>query len=51
MRQEDQGRGQATFELVEMVLGDPGRIEAESLGMNDLLGAEAIALGRGHCIE
>jgi hypothetical protein len=51
VRQEDEGRRQATFELVEMVLGDPCCIEAESLRMNDLLGAQPIALGRGHFIE
>src|SRR5262245_63061544 len=36
---------------MEMVLGNPGRIEAQALGMRDLLGGEAIALGRGRLIE
>jgi hypothetical protein len=34
-----------------MVLGDPDRIEAQPLRMDDLLGAQAIALGRGRLIE
>jgi hypothetical protein len=36
---------------MEMVLCDPDRIEAFSFGMNDLLGAQPIALGRGPLIE
>jgi hypothetical protein len=36
---------------MEMVLGDPRRIEAQSLRMEDLGGAEAIALGRRDLIE
>src|SRR6185436_12610206 len=51
VRQEDKGRRQAALELMEMVLGDPGSIEAEPLRMDDLLRAQPIAFGRGHCIE
>ncbi len=49
MGQEDEGRGQAALVLVEVVLGDPGRVEAAALGMDDLFGRQAVALGRiGH---
>ena len=36
---------------MEMVLGDPGRIEAQRFRMDDLRDAQAIALGRGRLIE
>ena len=48
MGQEHEGGGQSAFALMEMVLGDPGRIEAAFLGMPDLLGGEAVALG---CVD
>ena len=47
LRQEDERRRQAAFVFVEMVLGDPGGIEAAALGMHDLLGGQPIALGGG----
>ena len=51
MRQEDEGRGQAAFSFVEMMLGDPGRIEAVLLGVDDLFGGESIALGGCRLVE
>ena len=49
--EEHERRRQAAFALVEMMLGDPGRIEAAALGMHDLLGGQPIALGRGGFVE
>ncbi len=37
MGKENQGRRKAAFVRVEMVLRDPGRVEAETLGGDDLL--------------
>jgi hypothetical protein len=45
MAEEDEGRRQPALVLVEMVLRDPGGIEAAALGMDDLFRAEAVALG------
>ena len=36
---------------MEMVLGDPGRIEAEPLGVEDLRGRQPVSLGGVHLIE
>jgi len=36
MREKDKGRGQAALAFVEMMLGDPGRVEALGFGMGDL---------------
>ena len=47
LRQEDERRRQAALGFVEMVLGDPGRIEAAALGVDDLRGGQPVALGRG----
>ena len=51
LRQEDEGRRQATLGFMEMVLSNPDRIESQALGTDDLLGGQAIALGRGRLIE
>ena len=51
LRQEHEGRRQAALAFVEMMLGDPGRIEAAALGMRDLGGGQAIALGGVGLIE
>ena len=37
LRQEHEGRRQSAFAFVEMVLRDPGGIEAAALGVDDLL--------------
>src|SRR5712691_588574 len=49
--EEHEGRRQATFALVKMVLCDPGRIEAAALGMHDLGDGQSVALGRVRLIE
>ena len=51
MRQEDEGRRQAALGLVEMMLRDPGGIEAAALGLHDLRGGEPIALGGVGLVE
>jgi hypothetical protein len=51
LRQENEGRRQAALAFVEMMLRDPGRIEAETLGMRDLGGGQAIALGGVGLVE
>jgi hypothetical protein len=51
LRQEDEGRWQTALAFVEMMLGDPGRIEAAAFGMRDLGGCQAIALGGVGLIE
>jgi hypothetical protein len=51
LRQEDERPGKAAFVFMEMVLGDPGRIEAEAFGMDDLLGGQPVALGSVRHIE
>ena len=51
LRQEHEGRRQAAFVFVEMVLGDPGRVEAAALGMGDLRGGQPIALGGVGLVE
>ena len=43
--QEDERRGQAALVFMEMVLGDPGRIEAEPFGVDDLRGRQPVPLG------
>ena len=45
MGQEHEGRRQAALVLVEMMLGDPGRIEAMGFGVADLLGDQPVAFG------
>ena len=42
--QEDERPGKTAFVFMKMVLGDPGRIEATALGMEDLLGGQPVAL-------
>src|SRR6266849_7380050 len=49
--EEHEGRRQAAFVLVKMVLCDPGRIEAAALGMHDLRDGQSVALGRVRLIE
>ena len=49
--EEHERRRQAALVLVEVVLGDPGRIEAAALGMHDLRGGQPVALGRGGFVE
>ena len=44
--QEHERRRQAAFILVEMVLRDPGGVEAATLGMHDLRDGQSVALGR-----
>ena len=51
LRQEDERRGKAAFVFMEMVLGDPGRIEAKTLGMDDLRGRQPVALGGVRLIQ
>jgi hypothetical protein len=47
--EEHERRRQAALVFVKVVLRHPGRIEAEGLGMGDLFGDEAVALG-GRCV-
>src|SRR5438067_6757050 len=49
--QKHEGRRQAAFVLVKMVLCDPGRIEAAVLSMYDLRNGQSVALGGVHLIE
>ena len=49
--QEDERRGKAAFILMEMMLGDPGRIEAAAFGVDDLRGGQPVALGGVRLIE
>ena len=49
--QEHEGRRQAALVLVKMVLRDPGRVEAATLGMHDLREGQTVALGRVRPIE
>ena len=51
MREKDKGRGQAALAFVEMMLGDPGRVEALGFGMGDLLGDQAVAFAGRYLIE
>jgi len=51
MRQEHERCRQAAFPFVEMMLGDPGRIEATLLGLNDLFRSKAIAPGSAGLVE
>ena len=44
-------RRKAAFRLMEVVLGDPGRVESVPLGMNDLLGGQPVALAGTGLIE
>src|SRR5699024_6400833 len=49
--EEHEGRGQPSFVLSEVVLGDPGGGEAEFIGAADLLEGEAVAVGGGRVLE
>src|SRR5262249_25800683 len=49
--QEDERRGKAAFVFVEVVLGNPGRIEATAFGVDDLRGGQPVPLGRLGLIE
>ena len=49
--QEDERSREATFGLVEVVLGDPSRIEPGLLGAPHLLEGEAVALRRFGLVE
>src|SRR5581483_12421099 len=49
--EEGEGRRQPALALVKMVLRDPGGIESRLFGAHDLLGGEAVALGRRGLIE
>jgi hypothetical protein len=49
--EEHEGRRQAALGLVEMVLGDPGRLVAAALGLLDLRDRQPIALGRVGLVE
>jgi hypothetical protein len=49
--QEDEGRRQAALGLVEMMLRDPGGIESDLLGLDDLRRGQPIALGGIGLIE
>jgi hypothetical protein len=51
MAEEDEGRGQAALVRVEVVLGDPHRLEAELLGVTRLLGGETVPVGRVRPLE
>ena len=51
MRQEHERRRQAAFGFVEMMLRDPGRIEAAALGLHDLRGRQPITLGGVRLVE
>src|SRR5690242_19933959 len=51
MRQEHQRRRQAAFGFVEVMLRDPGRIEAASLGLHDLRGGQSIPLCGARLVE
>jgi hypothetical protein len=51
LAQEDERRGKAAFVFVEMVLGDPGRIEATAFGVDDLRGGQPVPLGGVRLIE
>ena len=51
MAEKYQRRWQAAFGLVEMVLRHPGRIKALGLGVDDLLGDQAVALGSAGLVE
>ena len=49
--QKHEGRRQAAFVLVKMVLRDPGEFEAAAFGMHDLRDGQSVALGRVRPIE
>jgi len=49
--QEHERRRKAAFVLVEMVLGDPGGVEAAMLGVDDLLRGEPLPFGRARDVE
>src|SRR5439155_12243071 len=49
--QEDERRGKAALVFMEMVLGDPRRIEAEPFGVDDLRGRQPVPLGGVRLIE
>src|SRR5690349_14368952 len=51
MRQEHERRRQAAFGFVEVMLRDPGRIEAASLGLHDLRGGQSIPLCGARLVE
>jgi hypothetical protein len=51
MGQEDERRRKPAFGFMEVMLGDPGRVEPVSLRMNDLLGRQPIALARTRLIQ
>ena len=51
VREEHERRRQAALRGVEVVLRDPGRVEAVPFGGHDLLGRDAIALGGGGLVE
>jgi hypothetical protein len=51
LREKDERRGKAALVFMEMVLGDPGRIEPESFGVDDLLGRQSVPLGGVRLIE
>src|SRR5206468_11125290 len=48
---EDERRGKAALVFMEMVLGDPRRIEAEPFGVDDLRGRQPVPLGGVRLIE
>jgi hypothetical protein len=49
--QENERCGKAALVFMEMVLGDPGRIEAEPFGVDDLLGRQPVPLGGIRLVE
>ena len=51
MRQEDKRRRKTAFRFMEVVLRDPGGVEAVSLRVDDLLGRQAIALACTRLIQ
>jgi hypothetical protein len=51
MREKHKRGGKTAFVPIKVMLSDPGRVEAVSLRVNDLLRSEAIPLSRGRLIE
>ena len=51
LRQEDERRGKAALVFVEMMLRDPGRIEAEPFRLDDLRGRQPVPLGGIRLVE
>jgi hypothetical protein len=51
MSEKHELSGKTAFTAIKVMLGDPRRVEAASLRVNDLIGREAIPLSCGRLIE